>query len=330
MSLPATCPDCGYRFTVDDEMEGRRVRCRHCQCPFVVRAPGRRAEERDPYDRDEPVEEPPGPRKGIPPVVWVLCGVGVLLMVLIAGCAGLFYYTTHRVGAAVDQFVDDAKHNMPVLPPPGGDPFIPFFVPVPRNLDEAIQQLQGADRGQRQAAAQWVQLQPVDAGRRTEVARALEPLLDDLDPAVRLAGMRALEVWGGAENVPAVVRLLESDPGGFEGEECRRRATDTLVRLKDSRGAAAVARQWKYPLEGERTRRALEKLGPAAEPAVLPYLNNTDRNVQAEACKTLQAIGTRRSLPDLQALLDRVQGRPGFNAVSASAREAIDAIKVRR
>jgi hypothetical protein len=316
MSIPATCPSCGSQFTLNDSLEGERVRCRHCQCPFLVRASGARGEGPRRRDEDEHLDDPPseGPR-GISPVVWVLSGVGVALVLLFAACGGLFYYTMQQAGNTAEQLAKNIQQNLPA--------------PGPRDLDDALRQLRSPDRGQRQGAALWLVFQPVNAARRAEVALALEPLLADPDPGTALAGTRALEVWGGPENVAALVRLMESDLAGLEGDECRSRAVDTLVRLQDARGGAAIARQWKRPAERARTRRALEKLGTAAEPAVLPYLKDADHDIQAEACRTLQVIGTRRSLVDLQALLDSTREKPELKSLHDRARDALDAIKAR-
>jgi len=163
-----------------------------------------------------------------------------------------------------------------------------------------------------------------------EVAQALEPLLQDRNGGTRVAGVRAILVWCGPENVPALVKLLESDPTGFDGDECRKKAIDALVKLKDPRGAPAIARNWKSPFEREWTRRSLEALGPGAEDAVRPYLEDRDWGVRVEACRTLKGIGTRKSLPALEETLANTRTRyGGYRDVADAAREAISAIKAR-
>jgi hypothetical protein len=266
---------------------------------------------------------------GLGPVFWVLGGVGLFLLVVLLTCAGIVYRITVGVKRTAEELAEMAK-NQPVIEMPAGPGGLELFPHQPADVVEALAQLQDREPSRRQSAAGWLERQPVDRARRAEVARALEVMLEDVHAGPRLAAMRALEKWGDRDNVPALIRLLESDPGGFEGDECRRRATDMIVRLKDARGAAAIARHFKHPHHHEETRRALEALGPDAERAVWPYLKPDDWGAQVEACRTLKRIGTRRSLPELEATLAGTRANYGGSRfVADAAREAIDAIKAR-
>ncbi len=268
-------------------------------------------------------------------IVGVLGGLGLLLLLVLLACGGAFFWASRSIGKKADELIDNARKspprqfNQPGFAPPPGFPFAPPTPPI-HNVAEALTELRSG-HGHRQAAtARWLQQQPVDAARRREVAQALEPLLDDRDGGTRLEGMRALLVWCGPESVPALVKLLESDPTGFDGEECRKKAIDALVKLKDPRGAAAIARNWKNPFEREWTRRSLEALGPAAEDAVRPYLTDRDWGVRVEACRTLKRVGTRKSLPALEETLANTRTMyGGYRDVADAAREAINAIKAR-
>ena len=144
------------------------------------------------------------------------------------------------------------------------------------------------------------------------------------------AGTQGLEKWASAANVPALVRLLESDPGGFEGEDMRKRAINTLVRLKDPRGATAVARALKEPFERDWSRGSLIAMGPVAEAAAIASLDDPDWNVKVEACRALAKIGSRqRALPALERTLQAAQGYPFANFVADAARAAINDVKAR-
>jgi predicted Zn finger-like uncharacterized protein len=345
MSITVSCPGCGTSYSLDDSLRGRKVRCKECRETIEVGgldalpadlpplaeavykgsrrpAAGRRRARRD--DEEEDLDRGGG---GIPPWVWVLVGVG-LLVVLAIGVRVYFVWVAARaIGNAVDNTMANLK-KMPANPnaPPGW----PFGAADPADLDGALADLRGNDANRRIAAGRWLAREPVDNARRAELAKALEPLLDDRNSGVRVAGMRAMEVWAGPENVPAILRLLDSNPTGFEGDECRKRAIDTLAKLKDARGAPAVARNFKQPFEREWTRRSLIALGPAAEDAVLPYLEDDDWGVRVEACHTLKQIGTRKSLPALQAVLEGTKKMYGGSRdVAAAAKEAIDAIQAR-
>jgi HEAT repeat protein len=263
-------------------------------------------------------------------VVFVLGGLGLALLLVLLLCGGTFFWFTRSVGKKADELIDSAKKNPPQqFNAPPGFPFAPATPPI-NSVADALKELQSGDANRQTAAAHWLQRQPVDAARRQEVAKALEPLLDDRNGGTRVAGMRAMLIWCGPENVPALVRLLESDPTGFDGEECRKKAIDALVKLKDPRGAPAVARNWKNPFEREWTRRSLEQLGPAAEDAVRPYLEDRDWGVRVEACRTLKRIGTRKSLPALEETLANTRAMyGGYRDVADAAREAIAAVKAR-
>jgi HEAT repeat protein len=292
------------------------------------------------WQRERPVPDVRKPPEGegnggTYAVVLVLGGLGVALFVVLLACGGLFFWVTRSAGKKADELIDNVKKNQPPFNPPArfnAPPGFPFGPPTPpiNNVADALTELRSGDANRQAAAAQWLQQRPVDAARRQEVAKALEPLLDDRNGGTRVAGVRALLVWCGPENVPALVRLLESDPAGFEGDECRKKAIDALVKLKDPRGAPAIARNWKNPFEREWTRRSLEALGPGAEDAVRPYLEDRDWGVRVEACRTLKRIGTRKSLPALEETLANTRAMyGGYRDVADAAREAIHAIKAR-
>jgi HEAT repeat protein len=282
-----------------------------------------------PTPRHDRPQESEG-KAGTIAIVVVFGGLGLALLLVLLACGGTFFWFTRSVGKKTDELIDNARKNQPPFnPQPPGFPFGPPTPPV-HGVADALRELHSGDGNRQTAAARWLETQPVDAGRRQEVARALEPLLDDRNGGTRLAGMKALLRWCGPENVPAIVRLLESDPTGFDGDECRKRAIDALVKLKDPRGAPAVARNWKQPFEREWTRRSLEQMGPAAEAAVRPYLEDPEFGVRVEACRTLKRIGTRQSLPALEEALANTRTMyGGYRDVADAAREAIAAIQAR-
>jgi HEAT repeat protein len=284
----------------------------------------RRAEE---FEDD--FREPLRRKQGASPLVWVLAGGGLLLLVLIVLCAGIVCKSMRSAGKAMDDMAEEMKK----MPPPNfNDPNGLFAMAGPiQNFDEAITDLKSDDVNRRITTARRLAQTPIDDQRRAEVARALEPLLKDREGSARLAGMQALEVWASRENVPALIELLDSDPTGFDGDKCRKSAIDTLVKLKDPRAAAAIARNFKNPFEREWTRRSLIALGPAAETAVIPYLDDPDFGIKVEACHTLKQIGTKqRALPALQKTLEGTKAMyGGYASVADAARAAIAAINAR-
>ncbi len=174
------------------------------------------------------------------------------------------------------------------------------------------------DPGTRRDAAETLGKRKTPDRHQDKVAKALNPLLADDDRGVRDAAIKALKVWGTADNVPALIKVVsDDDDGGL-----RRNAMDVLGKLKDKRGAKAVADQFATS-RGE-ARRALEQMGAMAEPYVWPLLEAPDIGVRADACKLLASIGTAKSQAKLEKLVKKSTGSD-----AKAAQEALDKIAKR-
>jgi HEAT repeat protein len=174
---------------------------------------------------------------------------------------------------------------------------------------QAVEDLKAGDGDSRIAAANALAETPVDHARRAEVARALEPLLTDDDPQVRLAGVRALAVWGTKENVPALVNVLKDD--NPSNAEARRLAMETLGKLHDDRAAGVLAQRLANNFDRPHASRALQDIGPAAEKAVVQYYFHPDAGTQQEARQLLRSYGTRDDVIVDQAIEDLQAREPG-------------------
>lgn len=151
---------------------------------------------------------------------------------------------------------------------------------------------------------------PPDPEHRAEVARAIEPLLRDPDGFARSDAAKALAIWGGPENTPALVEALR-DPAF----NVRWAVLDAFAQLKDPAGAEGVA-EW-LPKDRGKASEALKAMGPGAEPAVIPYLEYLDVFTRMEAAKILQVIGTEASVGPLRKLVQQVNGH-GLDAMAAN------------
>jgi hypothetical protein len=216
---------------------------------------------------------------------------------------------------------------------------VPGAPPIPRNPQErATPQVGGlAEQGRpadsdfvaqvlfdlkspalppRKDALSRLQNAPPEEPRRVEVARAVVPMLKDPDMFVRADAALALSVWGGPENTPALVEALR-DPS----PNIRRAVLRTIATIKDPAAAGPVAAL----LVGDRSIAAetLRAIGPPAEDAVIPYLDHGDGFVRMEAARILQAVGTEKCVPALQALLRRTGGQ-GLDAMAV--RDALRAL----
>jgi hypothetical protein len=146
----------------------------------------------------------------------------------------------------------------------------------------------------RRAAADRLAKGPAN-DQRDEVAKALGKLLNDREDSTRSVACKALVVWGTADNVPALVKLTETDNGFLRSDAMR-----ALGALKDERGAKAVAKV--FPQDKHAAGESLKSMGPVAEPYVVPLLEDRDTGVRIDACKILATIGGEKSRAALEAL----------------------------
>ncbi|HEV2946427.1 MAG TPA: HEAT repeat domain-containing protein [Gemmataceae bacterium] len=158
-------------------------------------------------------------------------------------------------------------------------------------LNQSIQDLRAPDPEYRKTVALWLCQTPVNEPRRKEIVEALKPLLTDGTPEVRLNGLKALAIWGPPENVPAIIRAVDDD-----SNEVRQSAMQTLARLKDPRGAEAVAGRLTNFFDRDLATRALQDIGPAAEKAVVKLYHHRDQDVRERARRLLQDYNTAQSV----------------------------------
>src|SRR5262249_15555979 len=143
----------------------------------------------------------------------------------------------------------------------------------------------------RKTVALWLCQTSVNEPRRKEIVEALHPLLADGTPEVRLNGLKALAVWGTSENVPVIIRAVDDD-----SNEVRQTAIQTLVRLKDPRGAEAIAGRLTNFFDRDLATRALQDMGPAAEKVVGRFYHHKDQDVRERARRLLQEYNTSPSV----------------------------------
>jgi HEAT repeat protein len=158
-------------------------------------------------------------------------------------------------------------------------------------LNQSVQDLKGPEPEHRKTVAVWLCQIPVNEPRRKEVVDALQPLLTDGTPEVRLNGLKALAIWGTSENVPVIIRAVDDD-----SNEVRQTAIQTLVRLKDPRGAEAIAGRLTNFFDRDLANRALQDMGPAAEKVVVRFYHHKDQDVRERARRLLQEYNTAPSV----------------------------------
>jgi HEAT repeat protein len=191
-------------------------------------------------------------------------------------------------------------------------------------LTQAVVELRGSDQLRRQAVVEWLAQVPPEEDHRAAVAAALDSVLTAGDPWLREAAIRALRGWVTRDNVPTLVNIVGE--AGFDphANSMRESAMSLLGRLKDERGAEAVAARLPDVFAAVTAEKALSNMGPVAEKAVTPYLTHNDAQVRERAWHITGAIGTKESLPALKTLAakesDYRAGPAAQNAVAAIQR----------
>lgn len=195
-------------------------------------------------------------------------------------------------------------------------------VPTEQELALALNDLKSTDRGRRKTGAERLtKMYAVVPARREEIAKALETVALEKDLFVRMPALGALVLWSGPENVPALIKVIETGEG-----QARVAAANLLAKHKDPAAAAVLAKCLTAGFERGSASAALKAIGPGAEKAVIPYLTHKDSWTSSEACHVLKEIGTEASVVPLQEVL---KGKPDF-MVGPAASNALKAIQERQ
>jgi hypothetical protein len=168
-------------------------------------------------------------------------------------------------------------------------------------VDAALAKLKQADRNKVMEGEKTFAVSPVIPKRRAEVAKALGKLLSEPDHFVRTGALKALSQWGTADNVPALIALVDDENPFVAGG-----AMDALAAIKDERGAEAIAKQLPDFKIQHQAKTALIAMGPISEKYVLPLLKNKEYIARSAACEVLAEVGTVKSIEPLkEAVMDR-------------------------
>jgi serine/threonine protein kinase len=273
----------------------------------------------------------PSDRRGLDPR-WFVAG-GVLLLSI--GAAALVVALAVRWPGGTkpeDRQTVAANNAIPEAPKQPGAPKQPDakLAPPPpakpepkpltdKELDQALFELKSGDHGRCQAAAKRLANAVPTEGRRAEIAKALEPMTTDANLFQRWAAVEALGTWGTKESIPILIKLIED-----EQHAVRWAALASLGRLQDERGAEAVAKRLTSADRGFAAK-ALQAMGPVAEKALLKYIDDREWSVRLLVCQTLKVVGTKESLPALEAAKNDDNGN-----VRMAAEDACKAVAERK
>lgn len=168
------------------------------------------------------------------------------------------------------------------------------------------------------AADKLARIEPNE--RRAEIVALLKQALQDSDEYTRLSAVHALLVWGGTESATSLVATL-ADPK----LNVRWAALDSLASLKEPGTATALAEHLATGRESVPTIKAILAIGTPAEDALLPLLKHSKLELRLEACRLIGAIGSAKSLVQVQKL-----AKDPDPSMAATARAAATAITARK
>jgi predicted Zn finger-like uncharacterized protein len=360
MSVATMCPHCETKFSLSDGLLGKKVRCKKCNAIFEVVESVVEAESAPAGLRSEPA--PPRPARPAPaprpkvrrdifeeedderfrrresssgPNTGLIIGLsvgGVLLLLAIIGTVVWAFLPAKSEPVADNHLVTPPNPFRQPVDLPQVPQGIPNFGPLPPQNDvpvnadpitRAVAQLKSDDIFAQSRAAQELARTKVEEGRRAEVVQALKGVIDNRRPLIpRREAVRPLAAWGTKADTPYLVRLLDDDEHGVVEE-----TFIVLGKFKDASAAQAIAEKFPQFHFRRQAGQALKDIGPAAEAAVVPLLNNPDHFVRIEACRILKAIGTTAiSQPTLVQLAegeDQGLAQEARNALPANLRPPV-------
>jgi hypothetical protein len=246
MPIKVHCPSCDKEYTLADALAGKRVRCKNCSDNIDVPRPEKdeddipvlppaddakrsalraspapavprpRSKARDEDDEDEDRHPAKGGKTaadGSRTTLFVLLGVGLVLLLLCGGGVGIGIYFAVRKGpdsaetTAAEKKDDDKDKGKP------GDP---------RDYGEALTWLRGADRDKLVRAMDWLSRQEADPTRQGDVLFALSMIANDRsqEERVRQGAAKLQEKWrqipdfGNPQNTTEALAWLKDKNGG--------------------------------------------------------------------------------------------------------------------
>jgi hypothetical protein len=171
-----------------------------------------------------------------------------------------------------------------------------LFLLYPRDLDREMSDLRGDMPQARRQALVGLAQADLDASRRAQVTAALEPLLFEGDVRHELSPdlvLRAYLHWAGPDNVPALVRVVQSPTLPDWSSEKTGLVMQALGKLQDPRAVDLLAERLGDAALRDQAVDALRLMGPRAEGAVLPYVFDDSPDTRQRASQLLAVYGTQ-------------------------------------
>jgi hypothetical protein len=198
-------------------------------------------------------------------------------------------------------------------------------VPADRQLEQTLTDLASTWKKRGRAALQYLAKLRPDEANRAKVSKLLNLLLLDPDVGIRDDALCAVQVWGTKENTTTLLDMLGTFQDRGPGRNLR--VIEVLGSLKDPAAAGTLAQGLTHDRERGPVSKALIAIGPAAETAVIPFVESPDGWTRLAACQVLGEIGTRQCLEPLQKAAQLYFGDPIFTRQAEIASQKVMARK---
>ncbi len=151
-------------------------------------------------------------------------------------------------------------------------------------LTQAIIDLNVNDR--QDAVVTWLQNAELDEARRSQVAKAVEPLVSGGNPFIQEKAAQALARWATKQDAPLLIKHLSD-----RSDRVRQAVLDPLLQWKDPRAGEGLA-QGLTGFDSQKAVEQLKRFGPDAQAGVLKFRFHPDAGVRSRADEVLRAYRT--------------------------------------
>jgi HEAT repeat protein len=314
MATTLTCPRCTHKNVVDDAKAKKEIHCRIChhlltpasgsskavasepksktsglvkEGPPPKSSPKAADSDRERVAKDRPTPPPPKsaarnerendpeesdrrraearPKKkksGGSVLYWLLGGAGVLLVL---GCC---------VTAPVLYFVFGWTFGGG----PRAEPWRPIDPRIPGDAKRVLTMLQQAQ--DREEAIEWLKVADPNNPLRSDLAKQLEVMVDEQKrvPWSNDKFFVAYFRWATKDNFPSLIQMVQDATFTVDTNHRRQKSIESFGKLKDERAAEAIVMHLGNVFDGGHAQRAIEEMGPLAQPALLKHMNDPHDN----------------------------------------------------
>lgn len=212
----------------------------------------------------------------------------------------------------------------PASTPAATQPAAPANSSIQREYARLAQLLNSDDTfGKREAASTFLRVRPSDVANpdtRKLIARGYRSLALEGRGHSQDEAVQGLVIWGGKHAVPVLIELMDGEKLGAPEA-----VMTGLGKLKDPRGAEAVARYLGNFFSHDKAVASLRQMGPAAEDALIKAAPSNDAKVSMAAVQLLGDVGTEKSVP----LLQKASSSKNYE-IKMAARDAMKRIRQRQ